>query len=152
MVIVGAVAIPRFNNMLDNMHIKVSDNEMYDIVRGIMGDADSGYLGYLQEMGTVPPGDTTPVFRELYEQGTQPNYNPVTQTGWNGPYIPLSFQDPDGDGDFDDGGNPEYNVLFDPWGNRYVYNTSTTNQETITSLGPLVGNTADDIVVFLRGQ
>jgi len=152
--LISVVTVPSVNKMIDAARTTTAQREMMELVRTIVGDPNAGDLGYLQEMGRLPNGAAVPDFKELYARTVaegapvnQSPYNPFTRTGWNGPYIDMQTIDPDGDGDTTDGIEPEYDILFDPWGNRYVY--SATNA-TITSLGPDSGDAGDDIIVEIQ--
>ena len=120
--IIAAIAIPSITNFIKESKIKATKREMMELVRGMIGDPDSGFYGYKDNLGDLPPdGDLEP----LFTIGTASPYNPFTKTGWNGPYVETRK--------VDIGGVPHYDLKYDVWGNPYTYNKAG---RTITSIGP----------------
>ncbi len=138
--VLAGVAIPTVGNILNGAKIKSAEKEMRQIVKAIVGDSEFGVLGYLDEVGSMPLN-----LNNLIVMNSLSPYNPFTRTGWNGPYLDTSRKDINHDGSVSAN---EYDILYDPWGNPYVYNSGA---ETISSNGPdmAVGG-GDDIVVNIR--
>ena len=135
LVVVGlssAVAIPAGTNLANTARRSSTQKELKELQVAIMGDPDTGLLGFRDHIGALPNS-----LDELYDNsggGAYPAFDNFTQRGWNGPYI----QNNDGDND----GTPD--VLQDGWGNSYVYNSGTG---TITSWGAdQAAGGGDDIV------
>ncbi|MBU1862120.1 MAG: type II secretion system GspH family protein [Candidatus Omnitrophica bacterium] len=130
--LVSAVAIPKMGEITNNARRSATEKEMMELVRAIIGDASQGFRGYYDDMGRLPV-DGAPGLVELYTQDAQADYDPLTQTGWNGPYIDVRERD----------GNID--ILYDAWGNAYVY---AAGAATITSTGGGGGN----IVVNIKNS
>ena len=133
--ILSSVAIPKLGDFIQNARIVASKKEMRELARAIVGDPDEGLLGFQDDNGALPAN-----LSDLINRGTYDSFNPFTSTGWDGPYVGTKV---DSDGNID--------ILFDAWGNAYVYDAGAG---TITSKGQdgLVGGTGPDadIVVNLN--
>ena len=123
--IIAAIAIPSINNFVTQSKIKATEREMMELVRGMIGDPESGFYGYKDNLGDLPPDGNLDA---LFTIGTASPYNPFTKTGWNGPYCETRQIDTDNDGTPDD-----YDLKYDVWGNAYTYDKTNA---TITSNGP----------------
>lgn len=122
--IVTAVALPQFINFGSDAKKAVTQDRMSSLRLAITGDAKSGKTGYLSNLGAPPA-----TLNDLVVQGTQPVYDPINKTGWNGPYVDSTVT----------GWNQ------DAWGTAYQYDA--TNR-TIRSCGAnLKCGDADDLVV-----
>lgn len=145
--ILAAVAFTTIGNILENSRIKASEKEMMELVKAIVGDADTGMMGFVAEVGRYPEIITAASsdFHELYNIGSASPYNPFTRTGWNGPYIDLRKADVDGTAGI---GTDEFDILYDSWGNAYQYDETN---KLITSNGPdEIEGSSDDIVVQIE--
>lgn len=130
--VIAAIAIPSISSFVTESKIKATKREMMEIVRGMIGDPESGFYGYTDNLGDLPdelPGG--PGLDALFRIGTASPYNPFTKRGWNGPYCGTRQIDTDNDGTPDD-----YDLKYDVWGNAYVYDKGNA---TITSNGPPSG-------------
>jgi len=131
--ILSFVVIPKATNLLDSSREVATQKEMREIQRAVLGDPDTGLIGYQDNMAALPSA--------LADLHTNPavagytTYDAYTQLGWNGPYVDSR--------DLDGGGTPD--IEEDAWGNAYVYNAGAG---TVTSWGPdEAGGGGDDIVV-----
>jgi len=135
-VVIGILAltlIPTATDIIENAHISATEKELKAIQMAIMGDPDTGLLGFRDNIGSLPAN-----LPDLYQQGAYPGFNSYTQTGWNGPY--LEQTDHDSNGTID--------ILEDSWKNMYVYNSGAG---TITSCGVnQVAGGGDDIVALVQ--
>ncbi|MBU1862121.1 MAG: prepilin-type N-terminal cleavage/methylation domain-containing protein [Candidatus Omnitrophica bacterium] len=135
--IIAAVAIPKMGEIAENARISATEKEMMELVRAIIGDPETGFQGYLDDIGSLPTQ-----LSNLYSSSGESPYNPFTKTGWNGPYIDQRKRDILGDG-----GELELDILYDAWDQPYVPDF-VGSPSTITSDGPdKTSSTADDIVV-----
>lgn len=130
--ILSVAVVPNLTRIIENSKISTTEKELKAIQTAIMGDPETGVLGFRDTIGSLPVA-----LSDLYDNtaGTYAAFNNYTQRGWNGPYIEGTDQDGDGTED----------VLEDAWDNAYVYNSAAG---TITSGGP-DGNqaTAGDNIV-----
>lgn len=142
---IAAVAIPSIGNMVVQSRVQVTQKEMLELVRAIVGDPETGLRGYFDDVGALPDAS----FAHLYTfaAGTHSPYNPFSRTGWNGPYIDTTRKDINKDGVV---GANEYDLLYDAWGTAYQLDNGV-NPPVVKSAGPdgVVG-TADDITVPLE--
>lgn len=122
--IISVIAIPHFVDFRDDARDAVTRDEMQALKRAIVGDnrvvAKGSYVvpGYEADMSALPS--------KLGDLVTNPGattYNPLTRSGWRGPYIDSST-------------NSDYSK--DAWGTAYVYSSAG---RYIRSCGP---NGADD--------
>ena len=141
--IVFAFLIPKAKEIHENTYISLTESEIGEIVRAIIGDPDTGHQGFITHMKRPPKDAAGYRITELYSNVDSVSFNHVTQTGWDGPYV----ADMDGDGSVD--ANEANEILTDAWGNAYNYSIDNpTRTITISSNGP-DGNpsTADDIII-----
>jgi prepilin-type N-terminal cleavage/methylation domain-containing protein len=138
MIVIGILSvavIPNLSSIILNSQISSTEKELKAIQTAIMGDPETGLLGFRDTVGSLPTA-----LSDLYDNsgGTYPVFNNYTQRGWNGPYIEATDNDDDGVVD----------VLQDAWKNLYVYNSGAG---TITSAGPdgAIGTAGDNIVVHV---
>jgi len=137
--LLAAVAVPTIGNMVTESQVRVTEKEMVELVKAIIGDPEQGLRGYVDELGALPA-----TVNALHSIGASSPYNPFTRTGWNGPYIDTTRKDVDNDGVV---GANEFDSLNDSWGNPYVYNQAAG---TLTSWGPdEAAAGGDDIVVTI---
>ncbi len=143
MLIVGLfsiVVIPKYyNTFLTNVE-QVTNFEISEIVKAIMGDTSVGYEGFYQHMGRYPANaeGLAVLYDSTLLTSGSPTFDPMSGRGWGGPYIDNS--------DNDSNGTPD--ILEDPWGNAYHYDEGTRR---IWSNGPdKVNNngSGDDILVI----
>jgi len=130
--LISVVAIPRAQDLAIGARVNSTAQELHELQRAIIGDADQGFRGYRHDMQALPAALT-----DLYtDPGT--GFNVYNQIGWNGPYI--DNRDTDGNGTAD--------MIEDSWQNVYVYNAGAG---TITSNGPdeAVGG-GDDVTINLN--
>lgn len=129
MAILALVVLPKAQDIFEASRERAALVEIQELVRAIMGDVQSGVAGYFPHVGSMPSS-----LADLHTKpGSVDSFSPVSQRGWNGPYVD---EDPDG----------SYGIFIDPWGTAYEYahdddagNKGTVNYEptiTITSWGP----------------
>ncbi len=137
--LLAAVCIPRFvNGIRDDACARVTDYEMSEIVNAIIGDTSMGFRGYRTDMARWP-GALADLLVNPNIAGLQ-TFNPVTQSGWNGPYLDANDGDNSGTAD----------VLEDGWLNDYVY-VAPGAPGSLTSLGPNgAAGGGDDIVINIE--
>ncbi len=124
--IVSAVAIPQFIDFRKDAKIAVSQEKLNSIRLSITGDARTQRTGYISHMGALPANLT-----DLTTKGTKIDFDPISKTGWNGPYIDSSVTD--------------WNL--DAWGTALQYSSTNRN---IKSCGPnkTCGDSDDLTVTF----
>jgi len=129
--LVAAVVIPRVIDLIGPSKRTLTEKELLNLKRAIVGNPDlvaaGGYSqrGYEGDVGTPPDSLTNLVTKPA----GVPNWDPWIKKGWNGPYID------DTSGDY----------LKDAWGTNYVYNKAS---RTISSNGPdTAPGGGDDVVV-----
>jgi len=145
MAFLAAIAVPTIGNMIGNTRVRVTEKEMTELARAILGDPENGLPGYLSENGAFPDGPMTRLY--AFAAPACSPYNPFTRTGWNGPYIDTSRKDIDGNGTI---GAGEYDILHDEWGSAYVLD-DTVSPAVIRSTGPdMAPGGGDDIAVPLE--
>ncbi len=133
MIIVGilsAVAIPQFIDFSDDAKKAVTQKKLSELKIALIGDPQLVQNGYFLKPGfIVHIGSPPNSLDDLITQGSYTNYSPITQSGWNGPYIDST----------------ESNWNKDGWGTVIDYNKAN---RTITSCGAdkVCGNT-DDITI-----
>jgi len=126
--VVIATLIPRAGNLVDNARISAAETEMTELMRAIIGDVDSGFSGFMQHMGRPPADSAGKRLIELYSDVDTVGFNPVTNTGWGGPYI---GEDDNGNGTIS--AAEAADELTDPWDNSYVYSlTEVVAAKTVT--------------------
>jgi prepilin-type N-terminal cleavage/methylation domain-containing protein len=142
---IAAVAIPSIGNMVVQSRVRVTQKEMVELVRAVVGNPETGLRGYLDDLGTLP--DASLSFLYTFNAAVHSPYNPFARTGWNGPYIDTTRKDINRDGVV---GANEYDILYDAWGNPYTLDDTVT-PPVIESAGPdgVAGN-ADDITIPLQ--
>jgi len=135
--------IPKAKNIYENTYVSLTKSEMSEIVKAIIGDADTAHQGFITHMKRPPKDSVGYEITELCSDVDSVGFNHITQTGWDGPYI----ADMDNDGTVD--ADEETAILNDSWDNAYDYSLNTgTRTITITSNGPDgTASTADDIIV-----
>ena len=122
--IVSAIALPNFIDFRDDAKKAVTQDRMSSLRGAITGDTAPNKIGYLSHMGSPPP-----TLSDLVTKGTQPNYDPINKTGWNGPYVDSTVID--------------WNK--DAWGTAYQYSAAS---RSIRSCGQnKTCGDADDLVV-----
>jgi general secretion pathway protein G len=129
--LVAAVAVPKVIDLLGPSKKSLTEKEMLNLKRAVVGNPDlvaaGGYTqrGYEGDVGALPSALSDLVTKPA----AVPSWDPWNKKGWNGPYI-----------DDQSGG-----YLQDAWGTNYAYNRSA---RTITSYGPdRAAGGGDDIVV-----
>jgi len=122
--IMTAVAVPAFMNLGNDARTAVTKAKLVEIRQAIIG-TNQNTLGFKLNMGRYPTS-----LDELETQGVLPHYNPISKTGWDGPYI---------------GSSAGWDK--DAWGVSFVYDDVG---RTIKSCGPngTCGNDDDIIVSF----
>ena len=135
--------VPKAKNIYENTYVSLTKSEMAEIVRAIIGDADTAHQGFITHMKRPPKDAVGYGITELYSDVDSFGFNHVTQTGWDGPYV----ADMNNDGTVD--ADEATSILNDAWDNAYDYSLNTgTRTITITSNGPDgTASTADDIIV-----
>lgn len=126
--VLSATIIPRVGDLQKNTHIKVTEAGLAQIQKAIMGDRSSGFGGFLDHMGRIPTaaeGLAVLLDSAALDGGSPATYNPITERGWNGPYLDSSDKDSSGISD----------SLEDSWGNAYNYDP-TADPVVIWSNGP----------------
>jgi prepilin-type N-terminal cleavage/methylation domain-containing protein len=114
--IVSAVALPNFIDFRGDAKAAVTKDRMTSLRDGI--------TKFISNRAAAPSALT-----DLTAKGAQPNYDPITNVGWNGPYV--------------DGTVPGWNL--DGWDTAYQYTAAT---RTLRSCGPNKAcGDADDLVV-----
>ena len=148
-VIIGVILvflIPKAREIHVNTYESLTESEMLEIVRAIIGDPDTAHQGFITHMRRHPHDAVGYRITELYSNVDSVGFNHVTQTGWDGPYI--ADMNNDGTVDADEANE----ILNDAWGNPYDYSLGVDGDGnsafTITSNGPdgLPGS-GDEIIV-----
>jgi len=143
-----AIVIPKFftggSAIYSVARINITETEMMQIHKAIMGDRANGFEGFFDHMRRIP-SDTEGLAvlcdSAGLDAGSPATYNPMTETGWNGPY--MSFGDTDNNGLADS--------LEDAWGNAYHYDDDPITPR-LWSNGPDENDNngaADDIVILI---
>jgi general secretion pathway protein G len=129
--LVAAVAVPRAIDLMGPSKKTLTEKELLNLKRAIVGNPDlvaaGGYSqrGYEGDVGALPNALTDLVTKP----SGVPNWDPWNKKGWNGPYID------DRSGDY----------LKDAWGTNFVYSRAS---RAITSYGPdKAPGGGDDIIV-----
>lgn len=124
--IVSAFAIPQFIDFRKDAKIAVTQDRLNSFRLAITGDARTQRTGYISHMGAIPSNLT-----DLTTKGTKVDYDPISKTGWNGPYVDSTVTD--------------WNL--DAWGTALVYSSSG---RSIKSCGPnkTCGDSDDLTVTF----
>ena len=52
--VIAAIAIPSISSFVTESKIKATKREMMEIVRGMIGDPESGFYGYTDNLGDLP--------------------------------------------------------------------------------------------------
>ncbi|MBU1862119.1 MAG: prepilin-type N-terminal cleavage/methylation domain-containing protein [Candidatus Omnitrophica bacterium] len=132
MVIIGIIAsvlIPKFGDLQETARIQATKAEMAELISAIAGNVDTQFHGFIPHMYRVPTG-----LSELVNTPADGAIDPVSGTGWYGPYVDDKDNDSNGTAD----------SLEDAWGVDYGYAT-TDGAITITSTGG-----TDDIEVSFQ--
>jgi len=131
--LVAAVAVPRVIDLMGPSKKILTERELLNLKRAIVGNPDlvaaGGYSqrGYEGDVGGLPNLLTDLVTKPA----GVPNWDPWNKKGWNGPYIDAQSGD----------------YLKDAWGTNYLYSRAS---RSITSYGPdKAPGGGDDIVVQL---
>ncbi len=133
--IISIIAIPNLFDFSSDAREAVTREEMNAIKRAITGDsrvvAGGNYVfrGYEADMGGLPSKLSDLVKNPATGDTTQ-DYNPLTRSGWRGPYV-------------DNSSSSDYST--DAWGTPYTYSSAG---RYIRSLGPNKtddGGSSDDI-------
>jgi len=135
--ILSAIAVPKVTNIIEVSRDKATRGEMTELKKAIMGDPSAVAGGTLVDKGfNGDIGKLPDPFSELITQGSLPNWNRYTQTGWNGPYISEDGSD---------------NWKKDAWDNEYIINSYTAGDTSLVSNGPdgAFGG-GDDLIVHLK--
>ncbi len=137
--ILSAVAIPKVTNVIKISRINATKAEMTELKKTIMGDPSSVAGGVLIDKGfNGDIGHLPKVMDDLVTQGSYPNWNRFTQTGWNGPYISKNFAT-----------DNEWKV--DAWGNPYQISSSTPGDTDLVCYGSDgTQGTSDDLSIHLK--
>ena len=124
--IISAVAIPQFINFKTDARVAVTQERLNTFRLLILGNSQTKTTGYLSHMGAVPANLT-----DLSTKGSNPNYDPISKTGWNGPYVDVSVAD--------------WNL--DAWGTALQYSAAS---RYVRSCGPnkICGDSDDLNVTF----
>ena len=148
--IVSAVVIPKADDVFHSAKVTATKKEMKAIKVAILGDPRKGILGYFDNMDSqLPHGNS--LMHLIVDPGIANlgagDYDDYTQLGWSGPYVDTKKTE-----DWNSSGGAldvnDTDILYDEWGNAYVYNTAGA---TITSYGPDgVAAAGDNIVVDLN--
>ena len=121
--ILAVVAFPYFSDLSDDAKEAVTRDEMKALKRAIVGDGKAVihghfvFAGYEADVGALPSSLTDLAINPSTGDTTQ-TYNPITRSGWRGPYIDTSS-----DSDYSS----------DAWGTAYVYSSAS---RYIRSWGP----------------
>ncbi len=135
--ILSVVAIPKVTDIIIISRDKATRGEMTEIKKAIMGDPSAVAGGTLVDQGfNGDVGQLPDPIDQLLTQGSLPDWNRYTQTGWNGPYIS------------DDGSDEWKN---DAWGNEYIIHSYSAGDSSLVSWGPdgAFGGD-DDLILHLK--
>ncbi|NOZ75887.1 MAG: prepilin-type N-terminal cleavage/methylation domain-containing protein [FCB group bacterium] len=137
--ILSAIAIPKVTNVIETSRLKATKGEMTELKKALMGDPSSVAGGVLIDKGfNGDIGHLPSSMDDLVTQGSYPNWNRFTQTGWNGPYISKDFAS-----------DNEWKT--DAWGNTYEIYSPTAGDTSLLSWGPDgVKSTSDDLSLHLK--
>lgn len=133
--IISIVAIPNIFDFSSDAREAVTREEMAAIKRAITGDsravAGGSYVfrGYEADMGGLPSKLGDLVLNPITGDTTQ-DYNPLTRSGWRGPYV-------------DNSTSSDYSK--DAWGSPYVYSSSGRYIRSLGANKVDDGGTNDDI-------
>ena len=129
--ILGAIVIPRIGTIDEDARTRAAYGEMVELQKAIMGDKD--FRGYRSDVGALPTALTDLLAAQ------SGSYNPFIQSQSRGDYISEADTDSSGTAD----------ILEDPWGTDYQWNSATG---VITSHGPDQGSGGgDDITLDVDG-
>lgn len=135
--ILSAIAIPKVTNIIEVSRDKATRGEMTELKKAIMGDPSAVAGGTLVDKGfNGDVGRLPSPFSELISQGSLPDWNRYTQTGWNGPYI-------------SDDGSDEWKT--DAWSSAYITHSYSADDTSLVSYGPdgQMGG-GDDLILHLK--
>lgn len=144
MLVVGLlsfVIIPRAVDLKSNARIAVTEAGLSHVQKAIMGDRSTGFEGFLDHMGRLPTateGLAVLLSSAALDGGSPVSYNPITERGWNGPYLESTDTDASGTAD----------SLEDAWGNAFNYDP-TVDPVVVWSTGADVADNSDDIYIQL---
>jgi general secretion pathway protein G len=129
--LVAAVAVPRVIDLMGPSKRTLTEREMLNLKKAIVGNPDMVAAGSYSQRGYE--GDVGALPNSLTDLVTKPaavsNWDPLTKRGWNGPYIDAQTGD----------------YLRDAWGTNYTYAKAS---RTITSYGPdKAAGGGDDLIV-----
>jgi prepilin-type N-terminal cleavage/methylation domain-containing protein len=132
--ILAVSLVPATTMIVTRSRTSATEKELKAIQMAIMGDPDTGLLGFRDHIGALPAS-----LDELYDNSGAgyPAFNNYTQTGWHGPYIESTDNDDDG----------VIDMLEDAWGNPYTYNSGAGTVRSNGDNG--IAGDADDIVANL---
>ncbi|MBC8401081.1 MAG: prepilin-type N-terminal cleavage/methylation domain-containing protein [Candidatus Marinimicrobia bacterium] len=135
--ILSAIAVPKVTNIIEVSRDKATRGEMTELKKAIMGDPAAIAGGTLIDKGfNGDIGHLPDPFTQLITQGTLPDWNRYTQTGWNGPYM-------------SEDGSDEWKK--DAWDNDYIVHSYTAGDTSLVSHGPdgAFGG-GDDLILHLK--
>lgn len=113
--LISAVAVPSWRGLIESSRVTATQDEMANIKRAIVGNPDLIVGGQRVDRGFEGDVGFAPVnLRDLIERPDSiSEYNQLSRTGWNGPYISEDAIRP-----FLDGWDEPYN--YDPEQRRLV--------------------------------
>jgi prepilin-type N-terminal cleavage/methylation domain-containing protein len=135
--VLGAIAVPNFIDLRDDAKISLTKDELAMLKRGIVGDGrviaggTYAFPGYEADMG-APPGALNSLALNPATGDTTVTYDPITRTGWRGPYVDTSTVS---------------NYASDAWGRAYVFATSPRYIRSKGTDGADNSGTGDDLQV-----
>ncbi len=137
--ILSTIAIPKVTDIIQTARLKATKGEMTELKKAIMGDPSSVAGGVLIDKGFNGDIGHLPVtLDDLVNQGSYPNWNRFTQSGWNGPYISEDFSS-----------DNEWKI--DAWGNTYEIFSPAAGDTSLLSYGPDgTKGTSDDLSLHLK--
>jgi prepilin-type N-terminal cleavage/methylation domain-containing protein len=126
--VLSFVVIPRAIDFSERTSSAITESGLGQIQKAIMGDRSTGFEGFLDHMGRLPSateGLAVLLDSSHLDGGSPATYNPITERGWNGPYLDSIDTDSSGTAD----------SLEDAWGNAFNYDP-TADPVVIWSNGP----------------